>query len=632
MIVKMKKVFIVTTASLSDAALDALGELGVIHVEPVDPAASPPEQIQSRHSRIHQAIQIISTVEPSDEPISGDIDPESAANEILEIFHRLRENRNRLAELHRQAEKLTLWGNLRREQLDALSAAGLTVRFYAIRPEGISSISAQCVVQLATLSDKRVMVGVAQRQGEPTVPDEAEELIPPERDLPSIRQEAQQVDQSITRDSNRLRELAHLTEALNRRERELALELEFARVYASALKAETLFAVQGWAPADVVDTLAAELSARGIPAAVDWRDPLPEEEPPTLIRYPRWARPIKGLFDILETLPGYREFDVSGFFMIALPIFTGMLIGDAGYGLLFVLIATIFRRRLIAKLGSEKVNLLLIFGLTTLIWGVLSANYFGIGPDNIASVGGFTQVKGGKVIPDFTAMQKGTTGWAIIGKAMMTVGLVWNPNPEIARELFIKISLIVGAAHLAIAHLRYALTLAPNIRALSQLGWTIFELGMLGIIWQVLFTGINKPWHPAILPAVAAGFLMAVLFSHPSKNPIKMLGVGLASSIMPAISAFSDTMSYVRLMAVGIATYYIATAFNLLSWQLAQAASWIAAVPVLLFGHGLNIALALLAVLVHGVRLNMLEFSSNAGVQWSGYPYEPFSKMRFQER
>jgi len=91
-------------------------------------------------------------------------------------------------------------------------------------------------------------------------------------------------------------------------------------------------------------------------------------------------------------------------------------------------------------------------------------------------------------------------------------------------------------------------------------------------------------------------------------------------------------MSYVRLMAVGIATYYIATAFNLLSWQLAQAATWLAAVPVLLFGHGLNIALALLAVLVHGVRLNMLEFSSNAGVQWSGYPYEPFSKMRFQER
>jgi len=130
----------------------------------------------------------------------------------------------------------------------------------------------------------------------------------------------------------------------------------------------------------------------------------------------------------------------------------------------------------------------------------------------------------------------------MIGKAMTTVGLVWNPNPEIARELFIKISLIVGAAHLAIAHLRYALTLAPSIRAFSQLGWTIFELGMLGIIWQVLFTGINKPWHPAILPAVAAGFLMAVLFSHPSKNPIKMLGVGLASSIMPAISAFSDTI------------------------------------------------------------------------------------------
>ncbi len=48
------------------------------------------------------------------------------------------------------------------------------------------------------------------------------------------------------------------------------------------------------------------------------------------------------------------------------------------------------------------------------------------------------------------------------------------------------------------------------------------------------------------------------------------------------------------------------------------------AVMILLIGHGLNIVLGLMAVVVHGIRLNMLEFSGHLGMQWSGKPYTPF--------
>jgi len=57
-------------------------------------------------------------------------------------------------------------------------------------------------------------------------------------------------------------------------------------------------------------------------------------------------------------------------------------------------------------------------------------------------------------------------------------------------------------------------------------------------------------------------------------------------------------------------------------------ATWFGAAPVIIFGHLLNIALCMIAIFAHGVRLNMLEFSSNAGVQWSGYPYAPFAKQQ----
>ncbi len=94
------------------------------------------------------------------------------------------------------------------------------------------------------------------------------------------------------------------------------------------------------------------------------------------------------------------------------------------------------------------------------------------------------------------------------------------------------------------------------------------------------------------------------------------------------ISAFSDTMSYIRLMAVGLASYYIAFAFNNLAMDVGSGGvvMWIPAALILVFAHSLNIILGLIAVFAHGVRLNMLEFSSNAGVQWAGYPYAPFAR------
>ena len=66
--------------------------------------------------------------------------------------------------------------------------------------------------------------------------------------------------------------------------------------------------------------------------------------------------------------------------MLALPLFAAMLIGDAGYGLVFALLPIVFRRKLLATAGPAKTNLLLIVGVATIVWGVLSANYFGLTP------------------------------------------------------------------------------------------------------------------------------------------------------------------------------------------------------------------------------------------------------------
>jgi V/A-type H+-transporting ATPase subunit I len=93
------------------------------------------------------------------------------------------------------------------------------------------------------------------------------------------------------------------------------------------------------------------------------------------------------------------------------------------------------------------------------------------------------------------------------------------------------------------------------------------------------------------------------------------------------VSNFVDVVSYVRLFAVGMATFAMASAFNEMAGGMARGAvGHLAAAALLFLGHTLNILLASMGVLVHGIRLNTLEFSGHLGLEWSGRPYRPLTR------
>ena len=112
-------------------------------------------------------------------------------------------------------------------------------------------------------------------------------------------------------------------------------------------------------------------------------------------------------------------------------------------------------------------------------------------------------------------------------------------------------------------------------------------------------------------------------FANMMKGNWKSLALFAGTTVLNAV-LWAIGMLLAGILA-GLASYFIASAFNTLSVQVAEAATWFAAAPVLLFGHGLNIGLATIAIFAHGVRLNMLEFSANhMGMQWAGKEYDPF--------
>ena len=102
---------------------------------------------------------------------------------------------------------------------------------------------------------------------------------------------------------------------------------------------------------------------------------------------------------------------------------------------------------------------------------------------------------------------------------------------------------------------------------------------------------------------------------------------GIIPVILGVVNVFSDIVSYIRLWAVGLAGAAISQTVNTMAGPiLGHAILFAIGVILLVFGHGLNMVLNLLSVLVHGVRLNTLEFSSHLGMSWSGIKYNPFSE------
>jgi V/A-type H+-transporting ATPase subunit I len=624
MIVQMSKVYIAVRQADRDDLLETLGRMNLVHFQPVQPEeAVPDEETLQEIGDIDRALEILSSVSvkhAEKSPIQKSLD---AAREVIQIQALIIDNQNRRKELRQRIEELKIWGHVSSSQFKILREAGMEVRFYAISQVQAREVRAECSEIISLLPGKRLLMALVDRKKEVKVPDGSEPILFPSQDRASILDEAHKVDMDLKQGYQRLSQLAALTGDLRVERDRLVSKTAFVKARRSGLSREKLFAVQGWLPSEKVEVFRSRLIGGRLHAAVISKPVTEEDVPPTLIRYPKWARPIEGLFDMLGTLPGYREMDLSPFFMLALPVFTAMLIGDAGYGLLISLVGLLFYKRWVGMAGRSKTQILVIFGLATLLWGILTANYFGVTPETMARAGGFAEPAetGGEV--DYAALWEGTGFYSHAARMMRLAGLFWEEDPKAARFLLMKVALIIGCFHLILARFRKMVELIPNPRALAEAGWIIALADMLALIWYLLFVGVE--WVPGFLWWILlSAVLLSSWFGQPRKGVLKRILLGLASSLLPLLNTFSDTMSYLRLFAVGLASYFIASAFNALSVQIAETATWFAAVPILIFGHALNIGLAAIAVFAHGVRLNMLEFSNNVGVQWGGYAYRPF--------
>jgi len=580
MIVAMKKATVVVQSKDAETTLKSLRQLGVLHVE-CQAVTDGDEVSRLKHkmTRIVESIAALADIkyqrslEGQEEEISNDILVRLEEKEILE---------EQIKKRQKDIDSWREWGDFDPAIIDELRGKSLWVRLARIPSKALKQIPEDIVVE--TLFKKNgLLYCVLISKDEKKLPFDVLEL--PKIGLNNMLKLQDSDLRRIKEIEKKILDYAKYKKALSSYLERLGYVLQFQEVWTGMGKHESLSYLRGYLPYHSVSLL--EKRAKREQWAILLEDPGREDNVPTLIKNPRWVEIIKPLFDIIKALPGYREPDISLWFLLFFSVFFGILIGDLGYGAVVFAINFFVHRKFEEKLDDKRIfSLMYVLSTCAMIWGLLTGTFFG---------------------------QAWLPAWF---KPLMP-SLTESKNVQ-------ALCFLIGAMHLSIAHLWRGIIKFPHLKALSEVGWICLLWGGF-FLARFLILGETFPNFAKWFFMAGAGLI--VLFANPAKNPLISVGLGVRELLLNAVNSFTDVVSYIRLFAVGIATVAVADAFNQMAANMGGGFfGGLAMVLILIFGHALNIVLGAMSILVHGLRLNVLEFSSHLNMEWSGTPYQPFKE------
>ncbi len=597
-IVHLSKVTLYGITDQKEAVLDGLQRLGCTHVVNLNPETGGGRPEPGYSVEAHQALQYLRAC-PVQRQQAGnrkDFDFGAVEQEALEI----RQQQQKLSDEHDllagAIEAAGPWGEFHLPAEEEHSA--LRFWFYVVPHYRREMIEESGLVWQAVARDERfdyvVVVHPDEPQGMPVAP---ENLDP--RSLSQLTQRLEQVDLELEKLHWRRVELTrwcHLTR-LTMAEADDRAVLEHAG--RQTLDISRVFAVQGWAPRGVLPQIEEFADQRGLALSVE--EPGSEDNPPTLLDNPELLAGGEKTVTFYMT-PGYHTWDPSVVVFFSFAAFFAMIFSDAGYALMLGAILVLTWRRLGHTRSNIRLrNLFLALVLASVGYGVMVGSYFGVGPPE------------GSVAASLKVLDMKDQG------GMM------------------RLSIIVGVFHLVLANLITTWRYRRSPRFLAPLGWVAMILG--GLITGLEMVGDDplELFLPVDIILLVSGAGAVLLFS--SERPFSGGGISnLAWRLLDGLKglagvskAFGDVLSYLRLFALGLANAHLAAAFNEIAGTTAKSRGigLLAAILILVVGHGLNFALAVIGGVVHGLRLNCIEFF-NWSLPEEGYPFQPFCKKASQ--
>ncbi len=453
-----------------------------------------------------------------------------------------------------------------------------------------------------------------------------------DRELTALRTRLDEVKDDIHRMELKLKEFAKYNEFLHQ-----ALTIKYndhhlhtAKSFAEDQVDGQVFAVEGWVPVNRVKELEDFLSDVDVHMAEIALDS--DEVAPTYLENEGPNRIGEDLVHIYDT-PSNTDKDPSLWVLASFAVFFAMIINDAGYGLLFLAGALYVRYKngQFNKTGTRVWKLLVILFTSCMIWGLCTNSFFGmeLAPDNslkkvsvlnwlVEKKADYHFAKKDAVYKEWTVKypetEKATNGKEFLNAATKGEGdsVSYEMANKFSDGILMELALLVGIIHVCLSFIRY---LGRNW---AGAGWIIAIIGSYLYFPLFLKATSLSSYVFGLDPKVSAeqglymiygGLSLAVILGI-----IKDKWLGLLE-ITNLIQVFADILSYLRLYALGLAGAIISQTVN----DIAGSLMFVFAVILLVIGHGLNMVLSIIGGVIHGLRLNFIE--------WYHYSFEGGGKL-----
>ncbi len=593
-IVPVVKVSLYGVADQKDAVLDGLQELGCVHLLSLGDKLEAGRPHPNLAAETHQAVKFLRSSPTRRRAVKDDtgFQFDDVVQEALQIEQRQQQLREERDELTLAIRNLTPWGDFRLPPDGELS--GLRLWFYIVPHYRMPSLIERELTWHVASRDNRfayvVVLGANEPDGMPVARVHLDD-----RPLGELRRRAEVVESEL--EDLHWQRVA-LTRWIELLSRTIALADDRAARQRAAQHAwddPAMFAIQGWAPRPDAERIRTFAHHHRLGLTID--PPSASDAPPTLLENRGLAAGGQSAVTFYTT-PAYRSWDPSAVVFFSFSLFFAIIMADAGYASLLGGVLLLSWRRLGRSIGGHRFRtLLLAIVITSIAYGIAVGSYFGVPPAN------------GSILQKLHFIDSADT------------------------TLMMQISIAIGVGHLAIANLALAWNRRWSLMMLSSFAWVAILLGGLALGFGK--SGV-EPQNELVQYGgwtIGAGLAAVLLFS--SDRPILTFKLrdhggrivdGLRS-LTSVSRAFGDVLSYLRLFALGLASAQLAATFNELTYKASGIVGIgsLLAVLVVVFGHGLNFALAIMSGVVHGLRLNCIEFFG-----WSlpeeGYPFVPFCK------
>jgi V/A-type H+/Na+-transporting ATPase subunit I len=605
--------------------------LGIIHF--IDFHQKARKQLPEDVDHVAKAIKILRGLPSSDQEENfHDFHADKIVSEILELQVKNEKLEEEERILRLEISRIEVFGDFSIEDIAYIKKeAGKTIQFYVGRPGLFHDTSAPD--ELIYITSEHNLDYYMAINDHHAVYDRLIEM-KIDHSLHGLRSRHDQVqkDQHIVRQKlkglSKYNEFLHhaLIEKLNK------YSLNDAQTYVQQTMDGLLFAVEGWVPVKKtkeVDQLVESQHIHAEEILIESADVIP-----TVLKNEGMGRLGEDLIKIYDT-PSATDKDPSLWVLWSFALFFAFIVGDAGYGLVYLLFALFLRYKFpdLKGTGKRVLNLFTVLCVACIIWGTLMTSFFGmqIGPDSslrkISLINWLVEKKA-----DYIMTHQDENDYKNWIKKYPDIANVHTSSELMAYEhskeghvvlsrlsdnIMFELALCIGVIHLVISLLRYAR------RNIPSLGWAAFLIGAYLYIGYYLET-------PTFVN-FALGIPMAT--GQSVGMPLMLGGIGFAwiasilihgwkglFEVMTLIQVFADTLSYLRLYALALAGAIVSVTIN----EIAVGLPLIAGVLLIVLSHFVNIVLGTMSGVIHGLRLNFLEWY-HYSFEGGGKEYKPLN-------